>query len=232
MKLEIACFNVESALLAYKNKVEQLEICENMTAGGTTPSYGCLKLIRELIPIHLKLMIRPRAGSFIYSAVEIDAMKRDIELAKKLQYNGIVLGCLNYNNEIDKPVLKELIHISEGLPVTFHRAFDRCENWKFALEILMERGCNGLLTSGGTSTALLGLNRLKEMKEFVGNSLEIIPGGGIRSENVAVICQELKPTCVHSSAFVKQKNTEKMLNGEEIPNENEIQKLFEVVERF
>ena len=226
--LEIACFTLPDTIKAYKAGAEQIEVCDNYTVGGVTPSYGVLNIIRQIIPktVTLKLMIRPRGGHFVYSEDELKAMILDIELAHKLEFNGVVLGCLTDTHYIHKEQLKTLVQVANPLPVSFHRAFDRCLDWKIALTDIINCGCNYVLTSGLHEHVMHGLEQLKTMKEFVGEALEIMPGGGVRSENLAFFLQELKPNYIHSAAIIHKNQPQ--IDGSLI-DESEINNMLEII---
>ena len=81
-----------------------------------------------LTTTRLHVIIRPRGGDFLYSPIEVRTMLKDIEMARQLGADGVVFGCLTANGEIDLPVMQELMKASQGLSVTFHRAFDVCRD--------------------------------------------------------------------------------------------------------
>ncbi|MCX8481758.1 MAG: copper homeostasis protein CutC, partial [Sediminibacterium sp.] len=200
IKLEIAAFSLEGALLANKHKVHRIEFCENFLEGGITPSYGQLKLAREKINTQLFAMIRPRGGDFLYSNSEFESMLSDIEICKQLKYDGIVVGCLNKNGDIEINLLKQIVALAKPMEITFHRAFDRVNNPYKSLEKIIKIGCNRVLTSGLQSNAISGLALLKELIKLANNSISIMPGVGVVSKNIKYIIEETGASEIHSSA--------------------------------
>ena len=126
--LEIAVFNIQSALLASKAGADRLELCENPVDGGTTPSFGTLKTIREKISIPVFPIIRARGGDFFYTADELDVMQKDILLCKQLGFDGVVIGSLKKDATVDTETIKRWVDMAYPLEVTFHRAFDRTKD--------------------------------------------------------------------------------------------------------
>ena len=133
MKLEICANSYRSAKNAQEAGAYRIELCQELSIGGLTPSYGLLKQVIEIIEIPIFVLIRPRGGNFVYSDVEFEIMKTDIQLCKDLGCHGIVSGVLNSDKTIDLKRTKELVELSKPLAFTFHRAFDELENAKEAL---------------------------------------------------------------------------------------------------
>ncbi len=200
MILEIAVFNITSAIIAANAGADRLEICENYANGGTTPSFGTLKTIKEKINIPAFVMICPRAGDFLYSNEEFEIIKKDITLCKELGFDGIVCGILLKDGSIDMNRTSKLVELSYPLPFTFHRAFDRCKDPLQAVENIIECGCRRILTSGQEPTAIHGKNLIKQLIEQANNRIIILPGGGLRSNNIATIQSFTGATEFHSSA--------------------------------
>ena len=188
-QLEICCEGVESALNAFKGGCDRIELCDNLLQGGTTPSAGMIKYLRQQTQKGIFVLIRPRPGDFLYSRAETDVMLRDIEQARKLGADGIVCGALNADGSIDEGITKRLIEAASPLPFTFHRAFDHCINPPECLEIIIKLGTKRLLTSGQESSALKGKDLIKKLVENAGSSICIMPGGGINSENIAELAE-------------------------------------------
>jgi copper homeostasis protein len=147
-KLEIACFNLESALIAQKSGADRIELCANMSVGGTTPSIEIIEQTKQNLTIDLYVMIRPRGGNFIYSNEEFQQMKDSILQIKKIGVNGFVFGILNEDETINIEQNTELINLAKPFSCTFHRAFDEVENYKTALEDVISCGFSTILTSG------------------------------------------------------------------------------------
>ncbi len=199
MLLEVPVFNINSAIIAANNGADRLELCENYENGGTTPSYGVLKTIREKVNIPVNVMIRPTADGFVYTALEFEAMKQDIQLCKQLGFNGVVLGILKADGCIDIERTKELVEHAYPLEVTFHRAFDRCSNPYKGLEAIIACGCKRLLTSGQKASAVGGRMLLKELVQIAGKRITIMPGGGLNSSNISDLINTVNALEYHSS---------------------------------
>ena len=200
MLLEIAVFNISSAMLAAHAGADRLELCENPADGGTTASYGTLKIIREKILIPVFPIIRPRGGDFLYSDEEFEVIKKDIALCKSLGFEGIVIGLLNVDGTIDTQRTKQLVHLSYPLEVTFHRAFDRAAEPLKALEDIIHSGCQRILTSGQVPGAFDGKDLIKKLIEQAGERIIIMPGSGIRSNNINDLAAYTGAVELHSSA--------------------------------
>jgi copper homeostasis protein len=203
MLLEICVFNIATAMAAEKAGADRIELCENYTNGGTTPSYGYLKTIREKISIPVFPMIRSRGGDYFHSKDEISIMKKDILLCKELGFDGVVFGLLHQDGSIDADNTARLVEAAYPLEVTFHRAFDRCTNALEALETIIQSGCQRLLTSGQTPKVTDGLELVKQLVDQANERLIIMPGSGLNSENVLSIIEQTGVTEVHTSARIR-----------------------------
>jgi copper homeostasis protein len=185
--LEVAGDSIESALAAAQGGAHRIELFSNPLEGGVTPSAGLIAITRQRISIPLHILIRPRGGDFCYSPDEFEAMKRDIVLAKQFRVDGIAVGVLTVDADIDAIRLNELIELARPLQVTFHRAFDMARNLHESLEMLIACGVDRVLTSGGKQGALDGAETIKELVASAGNRISVMAGGGIRPENAGQI---------------------------------------------
>ena len=201
-KVEIACCNLESVINANKGGASRIELFENLVDGGCTPSYGMIKKAKEISDIPIYVMIRPRAGHFIYSHEEMDIMKMDIEICQQLNADGIVFGILNENNEIDIDKCTELLSIWNYKPATFHRAFDETKDLEKSINTIIELGFERVLTSGGKKTAVEGLDTILDLNRKYKHKVSIMAGSGITAENVYLF-SELDE--VHASCKVMKK---------------------------
>ncbi|GAB6866336.1 MULTISPECIES: copper homeostasis protein CutC [Bacteroides] len=200
-QFEVCANSVESCLAAQTGGANRVELCAGIPEGGTTPSYGEISMAREILDTtRLHVIIRPRGGDFLYSPIEVKTMLKDIEIARKLGVDGVVFGCLTANGEIDSTAMQELMLASQGLSVTFHRAFDVCCNPKEALEQIIELGCNRILTSGQQATAEQGIPLLKELQEQAAGRIILLAGCGVNENNIARIAQETGIQEFHFSA--------------------------------
>jgi len=200
-KLEIAVFSVEAAVTALKAGAHRIEFCENPQEGGTTPSYGSLKTLRSYTTQPVFPIIRPRGGDFFYSRSEFEVMKADLLIIKELGYLGAVIGLLNADGSIDTKRTKELVDIAgPSMQISFHRAFDRCNDPLIALEEIIETGCKRILTSGQVPNAADAIPLLKKLVEQAGDRIIIMPGSGVRSNNIKEILETTGAKEIHSSA--------------------------------
>src|SRR5688572_5300478 len=159
-----ACVDaVASALAAERGGAGRLELCDNLFDGGTTPSAGMISAVKAAAHIPVFVIVRPRGGSFVYTSEELAVMRLDIEAARMLGADGIVLGALTLDGRVERVALEPLIAAAGALPVTFHRAFDLAQNQDEALEELMRLRVGRVLTSGGAATALEGVERLSAL---------------------------------------------------------------------
>ncbi len=212
-KLEIACFNLESALIAQKAGVDRVELCADITVGGTTPTTEIIKQVREYLTINLYIMIRPRGSNFVYSIAEIEQMKLDIMTIKKLGINGFVFGILNEDKTINIEQNKSLIELAKPFPCTFHRAFDEVLNYEEALEDVISCGFSTILTSGTFPNVIKGKDVLKKLVIQSKNRIEIMPGGGLRSYNILELDKQVNANWYHTSAIIDNSET---ANSDEI----------------
>lgn len=210
-KLEIACFNEDSALLAAQQNIDRIELCEDYSQGGLTPKIETLQKIKSQSQTPVFVMIRPRGGDFTYSNSEFQQMKSEISHFLKAGTDGFVFGILTENQKIDIEKNKELVQLANGLPCTFHRAFDRVENWEEALEDVIVCGFSTILTSGGEKSAMEGIETLKTLQNQAQNRITILVGGGVRSTNVKELSQHFD--YLHSACIL---NNSENVDVEEI----------------
>lgn len=199
MKLEICANSYQSALNAQEAGAHRVELCQELSVGGITPSYGLLKQVTDTLSIPVFVLIRPRSGNFVYTDEEFDIMKQDIQLCKKLGCDGIVSGVLNKDNTIDIERTKALVELSKPLQFTFHRAFDCVDNSSKALEQLIDLDVDRVLTSGQANSAQKGLNVLKQLHEQAYGRITILAGSGINSKNTKLF-KEIGLNEIHASA--------------------------------
>jgi copper homeostasis protein len=179
---------------------DRVELCSCLELGGLTPSIGMTEGVLESCTIPVMVMVRPRAGGFCYDRHEFGAMLRDIERFLKMGAAGIVFGILDRNGSIDIPRVREIVSIVDARDAVFHRAFDYVTDWRKELDALIDVGCKRILTSGGQPTVALGIARLREMIDFAAGRIEILPGGGIRANNVVEIVQRTQCHQIHIGA--------------------------------
>jgi copper homeostasis protein len=198
-ELEICVDSIESVIAAEQGGANRVELCNNLYEGGTTPSVGTLVKAKEKVDIDVFVMIRPRGGDFLYSEDEIQIMLKDIEKARKYGANGIVIGCLNVDGTIHSTHCKRLIESAKGLPITFHRAFDMCNNPFKALEDIQSLGISRILTSGMQNKAIDGIDLLNELINDSENSPKIMVGSGVDENNILEIAQKTNAKAFHAT---------------------------------
>lgn len=174
----------EKALEAQSNGANRIELCENLAVGGTTPSYGTVKICLEKLNIPIFPMIRARGGNFVYSKDEIEIMKEDIKIFKELGVKGVVLGCLTSDNKIDLEFTKKLVDLAYPMEVTFHKSIDEILNPLDYIDDLVNIGIKRILTSGGKATALEGKDLINEMIKKSNGRLKIVVAGKVTKENL------------------------------------------------
>lgn len=219
ISLEIAAFSVEAAIQAIKAGANRIELCENPQEGGTTPSYGTLVLSAKIKEVPIFPIIRPRGGDFLYSHPEYEIMKNDVIMAKELGFPGVVIGLLHADGNIDMERTSELVALAENMQVTFHRAFDRCLDPIKGLEDIIQTGCKRILTSGQVPNVQNALPLVKQLVKLANDRIVIMPGSGVRANNIKNIVESTGVMEVHSSArkmfptnmqFQKESMQEKM----------------------
>ena len=201
--IEVCVDTVESAVAAANGGADRIELCDNLLEGGTTPSFASIEFARKLLKIGLQVIIRPRGGDFLYSEIEFEMMKRDIEICKNLAVDGVVIGVLKENGEIDFERNRELVELARPMSVTFHRAFDVTNDAKKSLENLIELGVNRVLTSGQEATAFEGLDTISELVEIAQDKIMVMACGGLNERNVKKFVEKSKVKEVHLTGFTK-----------------------------
>ena len=201
MTLEVCCGNLESVHAAVKGGARRIELCSQLELDGLTPVWEELQTARSLYPgLIIHVLIRPRAGDFCYSAAEVQQMAADIATALALGADGIVVGALTPEGEVDLPAMERLMAPN----VTFHRAFDVCREPLRALEDIIGLGCRRILTSGQAATALEGATLIQALRERSAGRLLLLPGGGVTPENAASFLARTGCMEIHASASVKK----------------------------
>ena len=200
--LECCVGSVESAVNAELGGAGRVELCAALELGGVTPSSAAIRLAKERIDIPLFVLVRPRGGDFHYSPVEVEVMKTDIAAARNLGADGIVLGILRKDGNVDVERTAELIEAAGGASITFHRAFDSTPDPLAALETLRELGVNRVLTTGGARRAEEGLAGLGKLVEAAAGRIGILPGGGINHENCRQVVEQTGAREIHVGSAV------------------------------
>lgn len=197
--LEICVESVEAAIAAEEGGAQRIELCSSLTEGGLTPSIGLMRRVRSSVKIAVHAIIRPRAGDFLYSAHEFAVMREDIAAAAECGMNGVALGILNGDGDVDVALTRELVELARPMEVTFHRAFDMSRNLADSLEDVIRAGAERILTSGAEPSAMQGSNQIRKLVQSSEGRIAIMAGGGVRAENVGQIVQETKAVEYHAS---------------------------------
>ncbi|MDR0796430.1 MAG: copper homeostasis protein CutC [Tannerella sp.] len=199
--IEICANSAQSCVEAEAGGAKRVELCAGIPEGGTTPGYGEIRTAQSLTSsLDINVIIRPRGGDFLYTPAEVQSMLFDIEMAKQLGVHGVVFGCLTKAGDLDVPLIKRLKAASGTLSVTCHRAFDVCRDPFIALEQLIEMGFDRILTSGGQPDAVSGIPMIAELIRRAAGRIIIMPGCGVRENNIAHIEKETGATEFHTSA--------------------------------
>ncbi len=199
--VEAAVDTFAGALASQAEGAHRIELCGPLHDGGTTPSAGLIARCSEKLLLSVHVLIRPRAGDFVYTDDEIEIMSKDIAVAKEFGVDGVVIGALTADGEIDAGRMSELITMASPMRVGFHRAFDKVRDQDEALELLVSLQVDHILTSGGAETAMAGAARIKGLVERAGDRIEIIAGGSITKANAAELVRKTDVRCVHGRAF-------------------------------
>lgn len=218
-KFEICANSVESCLAAQEGGADRVELCAGIPEGGTTPSYGEIKLARKLLTkTKLHVIIRPRGGDFLYTPLELERMEEDIRICRELGVDGVVFGCLTEEGEIDREANRRLVELARPMSVTFHRAFDRTADPMKALEDIISLGCNRILTSGQQPKAINGISLLaqleQKLKEYPLPPIQLLAGSGVNEENIRQIFDATGIHEYHFSARVNVVSKMKHYNHE------------------
>jgi copper homeostasis protein len=234
--LEVCAFNIQSCLIAQRAGAVRVELCDNPVEGGTTPSYGAIKQVRERLDIKLYPIIRPRSGNYFYDADEFEIMRRDIELCKELGCDGISVGVGTIDAEIDTERMKRVAEWAYPMGVTCNRVFDGTPDPFKSLEELIACGCERVLTSGQKSAAPDAADLLAKLVEQAGERIIIMPGAGIKSSNVAQLRKACGAREFHASARTIVPNPLTYINTQVsdygnvyVADETEVKKLVNIL---
>lgn len=212
---EVCANGVESCIAAQEGGADRVELCAGIPEGGTTPSYGEIRVARRMLTrTRLHVIVRPRGGDFLYSPLEVERMVEDIGMARQLGADGVVFGCLQADGGLDMEANRVLMEAARGMSVTFHRAFDRCRDARAALEQLVALGVDRVLTSGQQPTALAGTPLLHELNIQARGRIRLLAGCGVREENIGAIREATGIHEFHFSARLPRKSLMTFSNPE------------------
>ena len=205
--IEIATSDFATTKTAVEGGADRIELCANLAEGGTTPSYGHIRQCREAFDTLIYAIIRPRGGDFLFTEEEFSMMLQDVKLCKEVGCDGVVIGLLNADGTIDLKRTSKLVDTVYPLGVTFHRAFDRCSNPFEAMEQLIQVGCERILTSGQKPSAPDAVELIEQLYREADDRIIIMPGSGVRKENVKMLAEKTGCTEFHSSLRSKRKSS-------------------------
>ena len=184
MVLEICVDSVESAIASQAGGAQRIELCSDLTEGGITPSPGMIQAVRKRVAMEIFVMVRPRGGDSFYTGHEYDAMRYDVVQIKLLGADGVVLGLLKPDGQVDVERTRELVKLAHPMQATFHRAFDMSSDLDASLSQVMETGAHRILTSGGMQSIAQGADRIAHLIAAAKGKIQIMVGGGLRQENI------------------------------------------------
>lgn len=198
--LEVCAFTIQSCLIAEKVGAARVELCDNPVEGGTNPSYGTIRRVREKIGIKLYPILRPRSGNYCYDDDEFAIMREDIRVCKELGCDGISVGVQQIDGTMDVERMKRVVEWAYPMGVTCNRAFDAVPDPYRALEEIIGCGCERVLTSGQKASAPEGSRVLAKLVQQAVGRISIMPGAGVRSSNIAQLMRETGAWEYHTSA--------------------------------
>jgi copper homeostasis protein len=212
--VEICVDSLASAVAADRGGADRVELCAELPVGGVTPSMALVREVRNTVKCKLHVLVRPRAGDFVYSPEEIATMMHQIDVLKALSADGVVLGALDRAKNVDMAAMPELVKRARPMSVTFHRAFDQAPRLESAFECVIAARCDRILTSGGSksdgtehASAIEGARRLRAIVRAAAGRIGILAGGGVRENNVRALIEASGVAEVHTSLNDRASNT-------------------------
>lgn len=225
MEIEICASTIKSAVNAKLGGATRIEICENLEAGGTTPSFATIEYCIKKLKLETNVLVRPRAGNFVYSDEEFEVICKDVQMCKQLGANSVVVGFLKDNGELDADRLEKIVQIAKPMKVVCHRAFDTCVNKEEAIEQIISVGCSKVLTSGGAPTSEQGVDGLNRIVKQVNGRIGVIAASGVTSDNVTKIVKGSGVREVHSPCKM-------LIDNYSITSVKEVERFIRVVSQL
>jgi copper homeostasis protein len=223
MEIEICCGSIQSSANAKAGGAVRVELCQGLIEGGTTPSPATIEYAVKELGLQVFVLVRPRGGDFCYNELEIKTMEKDVEFCKQAGVAGIVVGFLHPDGSIDTELTRRFVKLAAPLPVTFHRAFDRCPEPLKALEQIIDCGCARILTSGCKPTAMEGADMLQQLVRQANGRITILAGSGVTPENAAALRQKTGAPEIHGSCKITRPD------GSWETDAEQVKKLLEVL---
>ena len=223
---ELCAESLEACLFAKSSGAARIELCTDLAADGLTPSHALIKAAVQASALPVYVLLRPRAGDFVYSGLEFALLREDLLHAKDLGVSGFALGLLQPDGTVDVERTCELVELASPLEVTFHRAFDVTPSLPDALEAVIRTGCRRILTSGGAPTVFQGARSLAQLVRLARGRIEIAVGGGLRAEGAASLVSSTGARHYHGS--VRSQHT---ADGVAHVNPNDVHELIQSLEQ-
>ncbi len=194
---------VENFDQAFGQKVDFIELCDNLAVGGTTPSYGVLYQCQHQISLPITVLIRARGGDFVYTDLEIDIMSEDISICAQLNYQSIRVGALTKDNLLDEKSMTHWKSLAKSMNISCHMAFDEVKDYFYAIDQLVDWGYDAILTKGHpTQKAPNNIGMLKKLVDYANGRIDIIPGAGVTVDNYLEIAQKTGATRLHGTKII------------------------------
>lgn len=202
-RVELCVDSAAGASIAREAGADRIELCSALELGGLTPSEGLLRQSLAEFSGPVVVLLRPRGGDFVYSESELRTIEHDLDVALRLGPRGVVgvaVGVLTRGGDVDVRAMDRILDRARPLQVTFHRAFDLCRDLDAALDALLALGIDRVLTSGGAVDASAGASTIRRLVARAGTRLSVMPGGGVRADNVRAILESTGAREIHGSA--------------------------------
>ena len=188
--LEICVDSFESARRASQAGADRIELCGDLLVGGVTPSVFLIEQVAQRIKTPVNVLLRPRFGDFCFTDEEKQILLREIEFCAGAGVNGVVIGALTPEGDLDVPFLAQCMAAAGDLEVTLHRCFDVCRDPFEALDTACDLGIQTILTSGQMATAPAGIENLKALRRHAADRIHLLAGSGVTPENIPTIHRE------------------------------------------
>jgi copper homeostasis protein len=215
---ELCAESLQACLAAGEGGAARIELCSALSEDGLTPSHALIRAAVERSGLPVYVLLRPRAGGFVYSPDEFALIREDLLHARSLGASGFVVGVLHPDATIDIERTYELVELAAPLEVTFHRAFDLTPSLDDALEDVVATGCRRILTSGGERDVVAGAANLHRLVQLAADRIAIAAGGGLRIENAAAVARQSRAHHFHGSLLRRPANTFTHKEGAALPS--------------
>ena len=198
--LEICVDSFESARRASENGADRLELCGDLLVGGVSPSPFLIEQVVSRLKTPANVLLRPRFGDFCFTDEEKEVLLREIEFCAQAKVNGVVIGALTPEGDLDFPFLAQCMAAAGDMEVTLHRCFDVCRDGFGAIDAACELGIQTILTSGQMATAPKGIQNLKAFRKYAADRIHLMAGSGVSAANIPQLHKEAGICHFHLSA--------------------------------